>query len=102
MSVDANGLPSKGRLVQGHALLTRILGLIGVVLILAGVAIGFRSESSAGTDCGSAFRPAAGITPMACDSRLNGAGVDVAWLVGAGVIVGATGITIRIVRDRRV
>jgi hypothetical protein len=56
----------------------------------------------AGTDCGSAFQPAAGITPMACDGRLNGAGVDVALLVGAGVIVGAAGITIRIVRDRRV
>jgi hypothetical protein len=82
-------------------LLTKILGLIGVALILAGVAIGFRSESVAGTDCGSAFLPAAGITPMACDSLLNGAGRDVAWLVGAGVIVGAAGITIRIVRDRR-
>jgi hypothetical protein len=81
--------------------LTRILGLVGVVLILAGVVVGFRSVSAVGTDCGSAFQPAAGITPMACDSRLNGAGVDVALLTGAGVILGAAGMTIRIVRDRR-
>jgi hypothetical protein len=102
MSVDGFSMPSEARLVQGHVVLTRILGLIGVVLILAGVAIGFRSESAAGTDCGSAFQPAAGITPMACDSRLNGAGNDAALLFGAGVIVGAAGITIRIVRERRV
>ena len=101
MSVDSFGMPSEGRLVQGHGVLTRVLGLIGVVLILAGVAFGFRSVSAAGTDCGSAFQPAAGITPMACDSRLDRAGVDVALLVGVGVIVGAAGITIRIVRDRR-
>jgi hypothetical protein len=102
MSVDGFGMPSKGRLAQGHVVLTKVLGLVGVVLILAGVVVGFRSESAAGTDCGSAFQPAAGITPMACDSRLNGAGVDVALLVGVGVIIGATGMTIRIVRDRRV
>jgi hypothetical protein len=102
MLVDGFGMPSKGRSAQGHVVLTKILGLVGVVLILVGVVVGFRSESAAGTDCGSAFQPAAGITPMACDSRLNSAGVDVALLVGVGVIIGATGITIRIVRDRRV
>jgi hypothetical protein len=102
MSVDAVGMPPKGRLVQGSVVLTRILGLIGVVLILSGVMVGFRSVSAAGTDCGSAFQPAAGITPMACDSQLDGAGADVALLAGAGVIVGAAGITIRVVRDRRV
>jgi hypothetical protein len=94
-------MPSQGRLVQGPVVLTRILGLIGVVLILAGVMFGFRSVFAAGTDCGSAFQPAAGITPMDCDSRLNGAGVDVMLLAGAGVIVSAAGITIRIVSDRR-
>jgi hypothetical protein len=101
MSVDAFGMPSKGRLVQVQVVLTKLLGLIGVLLILAGVVVGFRSVSAVGTDCGSAFQPAAGITPMACDSLLNSAGVDVALLTGAGVIVGAAGITIRIVRDRR-
>lgn len=101
MLVDGFSMPSEGRLVQGPVVLTRILGLIGVVLILAGVVFGFRSVSAAGTDCGSAFQPAAGITPMDCDSRLNGAGIDVALLTGAGVIVGAAGMTIRIVSDRR-
>jgi hypothetical protein len=101
MRVDGFSMPSQGRLVQGPVVLTRILGLIGVVLILTGVMFGFRSVSAAGTDCGSAFQPAAGITPMDCDSRLNGAGVDVVLLAGAGVIVSAAGITIRIVSDRR-
>jgi hypothetical protein len=95
------GMPSKGRLVQVQVVLTKILSVIGVALILAGVVVGFRSVSAEGTDCGSAFQPAAGITPMACDDRLDGAGVDVALLAGAGAIVGAAGITIRIVRDRR-
>jgi hypothetical protein len=101
MSVDGFSMPSEGRLVQGPVVLTRILALIGVVLILAGVVFGFRSVSAAGTDCGSAFQPAAGITPMDCDSRLNGAGVDVALLAGAGVIVGAAAFAIRMVNERR-
>jgi hypothetical protein len=87
--------------VQGSVVLTRILGLMGIVLILAGVMFGFRSVSAEGTDCGSAFQPAAGITPMECDSRLNGAGVDVALLAGSGVIVSAAALTLRMVSDRR-
>lgn len=87
--------------MQGPVVLTRLLGLIGVVLILTGVVFGFRSVSVAGTDCGSAFQPAGGITPMDCDSRLNSAGADVALLTGSGVIIGAAALTLRMVSDRR-
>lgn len=49
----------------------KILAVAGVVLLLGGLTLGFRSISASGTNCGSVFQPAAGITPMACDSKLN-------------------------------
>ncbi|GAB3931427.1 hypothetical protein GCM10029976_035480 [Kribbella albertanoniae] len=74
--------------------LNRVLGVAGVVVLLAGIALGFRSVSSSGTNCGSAFRTAAGITPMACDSALSSAGTLVTVVIAAGValLVGAVAV----------
>jgi hypothetical protein len=75
-------------------LLNRVLGVAGVVILLGGVALGFRSVSSSGAYCGSAFRTAAGITPMTCDSALSSAGtlVTVVIAVGAALLIAAIAV----------
>ncbi len=80
--------------------LNKILAAAGVVLVLGGVALGFRSVSAGGMDCGSAFRPAAGITPMACDSALNGAGTLVTVVISAGVLCLVAAAAVKVVRDK--
>jgi hypothetical protein len=80
--------------------LNKILAIVGVLLLLGGLALGFRSVSSGGTDCGSAFQPAAGITPMACDNKLNGAGTMVTIVISAGVLALIAAATVKVVRDR--
>jgi hypothetical protein len=80
--------------------LNKILAAAGVVLVLGGVALGFRSVSAGGMDCGSAFRPAPGITPMACDSALNGAGTLVTVVISAGVLCLVAAAAVKVVRDK--
>jgi hypothetical protein len=78
----------------------KILIIAGVALLLGGVLLGFRSVSATGTDCGSVFRPAAGITPMACDGRLNNSGTLVTVVMVAGALCLAAAVTVKVVRDR--
>ena len=80
--------------------LNKILAAAGVVLVLGGVALGFRSVSAGGMDCGSAFRPAAGITPMACDNALNGAVTLVTIVISAGVLCLIAAAAVKVVRDK--
>jgi hypothetical protein len=80
--------------------LNKILAAAGVVLVLGGVALGFRSVSADGMDCGSAFRPAAGITPMACDSALNGSGTLVTVVISAGGLCLVAAAAVKVVRDK--
>ena len=80
--------------------LNKILAAAGVLLVLGGVALGFRSVSAGGTDCGSAFRPAAGITPMACDNALNGAGTLVTIVISAGALCLIAAAAVKVVRDK--
>ncbi|MEV6417311.1 hypothetical protein [Kribbella sp. NPDC051718] len=80
--------------------LNKVLIAAGVVLLLAGVGLGFHSVSTVGTDCGSVFQPAAGITPMACDGRLNNAGTLVTLILVAGGLCLAAALTVKVVRDR--
>jgi hypothetical protein len=86
----------------GRAVITlnRILGGTGVVLLLVGVLLGFRTVSASGTQCGSAFRPAAGITPMACDTALSGASTLTIVVLIAGVLCLIGSVAIKVVRDR--
>ncbi|MFI5709270.1 hypothetical protein [Kribbella sp. NPDC051620] len=84
----------------GMTLINKILIAAGVILLLAGLGLGFRSVSAAGTDCGSVFQPAAGITPMACDARLNNAGTLVTLILIAGGLSLAAALTVKVVRDR--
>ncbi|HET6988264.1 MAG TPA: hypothetical protein VFI00_16685 [Kribbella sp.] len=80
--------------------LNKILAIAGVVLVLGGALLGFRSVSSGGADCGSAFQPAAGITPMACDNALNGAATLVTIVLSAGAVCLIAAVAIKLVRDR--
>ena len=80
--------------------LNKILGIAGAALLLGGILLGFRSVSAGGTDCGSAFQPAAGITPMACDKALNSAGTLVTIVISAGVLCLVAAVTVKVVRDK--
>jgi hypothetical protein len=81
-------------------MLNKILAAAGVLLVLGGLALGFRSVSAGGTSCGSAFQPAPGITPMACDSKLYGAGTMVTVVLSAGVLALIAAATVKVVRDK--
>jgi hypothetical protein len=80
--------------------LNKILAVAGVLLVLGGLALGFRAVSAGGTNCGSAFQPAPGITPMACDNKLNGSGTLVAVVISAGVLALIAAATVKVVRDK--
>jgi hypothetical protein len=80
--------------------LNKILGVVGLVLLLGGALLGFRSVSASGTDCGSAFQPAGGITPMACDNALNGSGTLVTVVISAGVLCLIAAVAAKLVRAR--
>ena len=80
--------------------LNKILAIAGVAIALGGVMLGFRSVSAGGTDCGSAFQPAAGITPMACDNALNGSGTLVTVLISTGVLCLIAAAAVKVVRDK--
>ncbi|MFF0344599.1 hypothetical protein [Kribbella sp. NPDC004875] len=87
---------------SGRAVITlnKILGVAGLVLLLGGALLGFRSVSASGTDCGSAFQPAGGITPMSCDNALNGASTLVTVVISAGVLCLIAAVAVKVVRDR--
>ena len=80
--------------------LTKILAIAGALLVAVGVLLGFRSVSEAGVDCGSAFQPAACITPMACDSALNSSSTLVTIVTSAGALCLIAAIVVKVVRDR--
>ncbi|HEY9335880.1 MULTISPECIES: hypothetical protein [unclassified Kribbella] len=80
--------------------LNKILGVAGLVLLVGGALLGFRSVSASGADCGSAFRPAGGITPMACDNALSGASTLTTVVISAGVLCLIGAVAIKVVHDR--
>ena len=80
--------------------LNKVLGAAGVVLLVAGALLGFRTVSAGGTSCGSAFRPAAGITPMACDNAVNGASTLTTIVISVGVLCLIAAVVVKVVKDR--
>ena len=80
--------------------LNKILGVAGLVLLVGGALLGFRSVSASGTSCGSAFRPAAGITPMACDNALTGASTLTTVVMSAGALCLIAAVAVKVIRDR--
>ncbi|HEY3514228.1 hypothetical protein [Kribbella sp. NPDC051137] len=80
--------------------LNKVLGVLGAVLLLGGALLGFRTVSSGGTSCGSAFRPAGGITPMSCDNALNSASTLTTMVIVAGVLCLIGAIAVKMLSDR--
>ncbi|GAA3091036.1 hypothetical protein JOF29_006831 [Kribbella aluminosa] len=80
--------------------LKKVPGVAGAVLLLGGALLGFRTVSASGADCGSAFRPAAGITPMACDNALNSASTLTTVVIIAGVLCLIGAIAVKLLSDR--
>ncbi|HZX08702.1 hypothetical protein [Kribbella sp.] len=80
--------------------LNKVLGVAGAVLLLAGALLGFRTVSSSGTSCGSAFRPAGGITPMSCDNALNSASTLTTVVIIAGVLCLIGAVAVKVLGDR--
>jgi hypothetical protein len=81
--------------------LSKVLGAVGVVLLIAGVVFAVRPLTVDGRSCGSVFQPDKGITPMQCDSRLDTRGNVVAGLGVGGVALTLAGFAVAAVRDRR-
>ncbi len=82
-------------------MLSKILGAVGVVLLIAGVVFAVRPVHVNNEACGSVFQPEKGITPMQCDARLNSRGNLVTGLGAGGVAVLVAGFSIAAIRDRR-
>ncbi|GAB2655892.1 hypothetical protein [Kribbella swartbergensis] len=82
-------------------MLSKILGAVGVVLLIAGVVVAVRPVSVDDRNCGSVFQPDKGITPMQCDPRLDRRGDVVVGLGTGGVALMLTGFAVAAVRDRR-
>ena len=97
---QAVGMPTIGGPGLAVISLNKILGVAGLVLLLGGALLGFRSVSASGTDCGSAFRPAGGITPMACDNALSGSSTLTTVVISAGVLCLIGAVAIKVIHDR--
>ena len=82
-------------------MLSKVLGAVGVILLIAGVVFAVRPVMVDGRDCGSVFQPEKGITPMQCDPRLVTRSTTVIGLGAGGFALVLTGFTVAAVRDRR-
>ena len=82
-------------------MLSKVLGAVGVILLIAGVVFAVRPVMVDGRDCGSVFQSEKGITPMQCDSRLESRGNLVIGLGTSGLALVLTGFAVAAVRDRR-
>ncbi|GAA0593417.1 hypothetical protein HPO96_06270 [Kribbella sandramycini] len=85
----------------GRQVLSKVLGGVGVVLLLAGLAFALRGIQVDNIDCGSVLSPDKGITPMQCDNQLDRRGTIVAGLAVGGVAIALGGFALGAVRERR-
>jgi hypothetical protein len=81
--------------------LSRVLGAVGVILLIAGVVFAVRPVTVDGRNCGSLFQPEKGITPMQCDPRLESRSTTVIALGTGGFALVLTGFAVAAVRERR-
>lgn len=86
---------------DGWPVLSRILGAVGLVLLIVGVVFAVRPVHASGDACGSVFQPNKGITPMQCDASLSSRGNLVTGLGAGGAALLVTGFGVAAVRDRR-
>jgi hypothetical protein len=81
--------------------LSKVLGAVGVVLLVVGAVFAVRPVHAGGEGCGSVFQPDKGITPMQCDARLSSRGNLVAGLGAGGAALIVTAVAVATIRDRR-
>ncbi|MFF0344615.1 hypothetical protein [Kribbella sp. NPDC004875] len=82
-------------------MLNKVLGAVGLVLLIVGVVLAVRPVHAGGDSCGSVFQPDKGITPMQCDARLSSRGNLVTGFGAGGVALIVTAVAIAAIRDRR-
>jgi hypothetical protein len=82
--------------------LSKVLGAVGVILLIVGVVFAVRPVHVGGDACGSVFQPDKGITPMQCDARLSSRGDLVAGFGAGGVALVVTALAVAAIRDRRI
>lgn len=82
-------------------MLSKVLGAVGVVLLVVGVVFAVRPVHAAGDACGSVFSPGKGVTPMQCDARLSSRGNLVTGFGAGGVALIVSALSITAIRDRR-
>ncbi|WP_405056628.1 hypothetical protein OG474_28305 [Kribbella sp. NBC_01505] len=82
-------------------MLTKLLGAVGVLLLLTGLFLATRPLSVDHVSCGSVYSPDKGITPMQCDNRLDQRMNVVGGLAAGGIVIALAGFGTAAVRDRR-
>jgi len=81
--------------------LSKVLGAVGVVLLIAGVVFAVRPVHVDEYNCGSVFQPGSGVTPMQCDARLGSRSDLVIGLGSAGIAGLLAAFATAAIRDRR-
>ena len=82
-------------------MLSKILGAVGVVLLIVGAVFAVRPVHASGDSCGSVFQPDKGITPMQCDARLSSRGNLVTGFGAGGAALVVAAVATAAIRDRR-
>ncbi|MFI5695575.1 hypothetical protein ACIA58_27235 [Kribbella sp. NPDC051586] len=82
-------------------MLSRVLGAVGVLLLIVGAVFAVRPVHAGGDSCGSVFQPDKGITPMQCDTRLSSRGDLVTGFGAGGAAFIAAALAVAAIRDRR-
>jgi hypothetical protein len=81
--------------------LSKLLGAVGVLLLLTGLFLAIRPLAVDNVNCGSVYSPDKGITPMQCDDLLNQRMTVVGGLAGGGIVLAVAGFGYAAVRERR-
>ncbi|WP_328997632.1 hypothetical protein OHA18_24590 [Kribbella sp. NBC_00709] len=82
-------------------MLSKVLGAVGVVLLIVGVVFAVRPVHAGDDSCGSVFQPDEGITPMQCDARLSSRGDLVTGFGAGGAALIVTAVAAAAIRERR-
>ncbi|WUJ67676.1 hypothetical protein OG809_21465 [Kribbella soli] len=82
-------------------MLSKVLGAVGLLLLVVGAVFAVRPVHVGGDGCGSVFQPDKGITPMQCDARLSSRANLVTGFGAGGAALIVTAVAVAAIRDRR-
>ena len=92
---------SRTQPAESWAVLSKVLGAVGVLLLLTGLYLAMRPLHVDGVSCGSVYAPDKGITPMQCDTRLDQRMNLVGGMAAGGLVIAVAGFGYAAVRERR-